>query len=287
MNKLIFLMVLVSIVLMSVVIASPQLALITTGKWSENTIVNISTKSTNDDSQINTTFITIRFSASDTANSSTGVLINITNTTATNFDLGYANFTFGNNLIAEDTLVASVTGLTTGNTTAGETYVATTFSAVTINFDRTKPSTPTTTQAVQSVLKAADVITYTVTGTDTTKCVISFQTSKISKSSGTNTFAMVHSGDTCTYTIPQITIGDSVYSMSGWASDGTNASFSSIIDIEIDNIASNSQDISEGVQIAIGEEVVTNKQIMNIVIIIVIVGGAYWFFTNSGSGKKK
>ena len=112
-------------------------------------------------------------------------------------------------------------------------------------------------------------------------------TSNSPRATGSNTFAMTHSGDSCTYTIPTITIGDSAYSLFAWASDGTDATFSTPLDIEIDNIASNSQDISEGVQIAIGEEVVTNKQIMNIIIIVVILGGDYYFFTHFGSGKKK
>ncbi len=227
----------------------------------------------------------INMSSPSTANSSVGTLVvSLTNLSgAALMANGSINTSFLG--VLEDSNDYTVEMAVEGGDGNGRVDCSGTATGVKI--DRTTPSTPTTTQAVNSILKAGSVITYTVTGEDTTSCRISFQTSKVEKSSGTNTFAMVHSGDTCAYTIPTITIGDGAYSLRGWATDGTNSSFSVPLDIEIDNIASNSQDISEGAQIAIAEGVTKDKQVKNIVILIAIIGAGWWFFTNSGSGKKR
>lgn len=219
------------------------------------------------------------FSSPSTANSSSSKLM-ITGTNisdaATN---GSINITFelGLDFLLEDSNDYTVGATMNGTACSG--------SATSVILDRTKPLTPTTTQAVNSVLKAADIITYTIIGVNTTSCRISFQTSKVEKSSGTNTFAMVHSGNTCKYTIPSVTIGDGVYSMRGFATDGTNSSFSAPLDIEIDNIASNTQATEDGLQVGIGEAVgekIRGETIGTVAIVIVVL---YLIFSRK-SGRK-
>ncbi len=273
MKKIIILMAMISMFLMSMVYADDITCAIiepdTGDAIQSTTIMNVSFTGGTGNA---TMTLYINMSSPSTANSSVGTLVvSLTNLTgAALMANGSINTTFLG--VLEDSNDYTVEMAVEGGDGLGRVDCSGT--ATTVNIDRTSPSAPTTTQASQSVLKAGNVITYTVTGTDTTKCRISFQTSKISKSSGTNTFAMVHSGDTCTYTIPSITIGDGVYSMSAWASDETNSTFSSIIDIEVDNIASNTQLIEDGLQVGIGEaigEKVKDNQLVTIAIIVIIV----------------
>ena len=265
MKKLILLLALISLFMIGIAYATPQLTL-NTVTWSAGTMVNISTKSANDDSLVNMSYITLRFSASDTANSTSKNLINITNTTATNFDLGYANFTFGNSIILEDTAVGSITGVSTGLLGGGSVAL----SATTVNIDRTKPTAPTTTQASESEVKDDDILTYTVTGTDTTSCRIAFlQDGASPRSSGSNTYAMTHSGNTCTYTISGIP--DLNYNVYGWASDGTNSTYSSKLNLIVNSISDDSLDTgSFNVDAGQVFKGVSNNQITTIVIVVII-----------------
>lgn len=199
----------------SVALATPTLEILTT-TWSENTIINISTKDANDDSLINMSNITIRLSSASTANSSTSVLYNISNNTATNFDLGYANFTFSNELILEDANDYSAVAVSTGT---GDSDGVTS-SATTITVDRTAPTTPTGVGPTGDVDSGTQSFTSTVQGENTTACTLTF----IGTNPGSPTYTMTHSANECTLSL---SMADSLYKYSITASDGTNESTTS------------------------------------------------------------
>lgn len=272
MKKLILLMVLISMFLIGIVSATPQLALITT-TWQENTMVNLSTKSANDGSLINMSYIQILFSASDTANSSTSTIINITNTTATNFDLGYANFTFKNGYVLEDTSKGSVTGKSTGLLGGGSVDL----SATTVNVDRTSPSAPTTSHSADTEFDDVNTktITYAVTGTDTTSCRIAFGKSTFS---GSNTFAMTHSGDTCTYTVTKATIPDDVYTTYVQASDGTNTSTSAGRNFKIKTFEGAAADEISALSVPIAQKVMEQVNLGTAALVIILGVFGYMAF---------
>ena len=236
-----------------------------------STILNVSFKGSEGDEVIAVNFT---FISPSTANSSVGTLATQINLSA-EFDManGSINFSIGAETL-EDASDYTVTAKVNETTCTG--------TATNVIVDRTVPQTPITTQAIQSILKAGNVITYTVTGTDTTKCIISFQTSKVQKSTGTNTFAIVHSGDTCTYTIPAITVAEGVYSMRGIASDGKDETFSTALDIEIDNVAGNTQPIEDGIQVGIAKAIgiqISNETLAIAAIVAILAVGIF--------GKKK
>src|SRR3990167_10903733 len=139
MNKTILLTIsLIALMLMSsLALASPALTL-NTVTWT-NGVINISTKDANDVSLLNITHLAIFFSASNTRNSSSVLLINLTNSSTNNFDLGYANFTFGSSFVLDDTALGSVTGVATG--LGGSNGI--TISATTVTIDQTDPAAPT------------------------------------------------------------------------------------------------------------------------------------------------
>lgn len=193
--------------------AVPQLTL-NTVTWQENTRANISTKSANDDSLVNMSFITLRFSATDTANSTSLNLVNITNTTATNFDLGYANFTFGNNIILEDTAVGVVTGVSTGLFSANATIL----SATTVTIDRTMSQVPTTLQPTARQTSRTQTIQAIVNNANTTSCRLTFN----GANPGSLTYTMTYSGANCSQTFSNLAGVTFKYTVS--ASDGTNRS---------------------------------------------------------------
>ena len=135
--KLLLLPVAITFVLLFGVLSVNASASLTlnTLRWNDGTIVNITTKSANDGSLVNISFITIRYSSSATINSTIGNIINISNTTATNFNLGYANFTFSSDIVLVDTVLGSVTGVTTGVGDSGGVALA----ATTVTVDRSVP----------------------------------------------------------------------------------------------------------------------------------------------------
>ena len=143
--------------------SAPQLTL-NTVTWQEGTMVNISTKSANDGSLVNMSYVTLRFSASNTANVTSINLINITNTTATNADLGYVNFTFGNDIILEDTAVGAITGVSTGVSGADGVALAST----TVTVDRTVPQLPTSITPTGTLTSRVQTISATVNEANTT-----------------------------------------------------------------------------------------------------------------------
>ena len=269
MRKFILLMALLSILSFGVM-ATPQLT-INTATWGEDTRVNISTKSTNDGSQVNMTYITVRFSASNTANSSTINVVNITNSTATNFDFGYGNFSFSTLYQLEDTAVGSATAISTG--VAGADAVSS--SAVTINVERSAPAAPTTAHAAGKEFKDANVVTYTVAGANTTSCRIAFGRTSFS---GSNTFAMTHSGSSCTYTVSKATIADGSYKTYVQASDGTNTSVSAGRDFKITTIEGATSDDIGALSVPAVEKAKQDVQLGAIITVIIIATVIYMAF---------
>ena len=205
------------IVLALSVYSAPQLT-INTATLQDNTDVNISTKSANDDSLVNFTYVTIRCSSPNTANSTTLNIINITNTTATNFDLGYANFTFGNSIILEDSNDYSCTAISTGSADGTADVDAVASSALTMTVDRTAPSIPTSASPTGTLTSRTQTISATVNGANTTSCTLRF----IGKTPGFTTYTMTHSASTCEQAFTNIPETTYIYTIS--ASDGTNTS---------------------------------------------------------------
>lgn len=208
---------LILILFLAYTYASPQLT-INTLTWTQNALINISTKDVNDDSKVNISFITIRCSSPSTANSSTSNIYNISNSSATNFDLGYANFTFGSNLVLEDSNDYTCNAISTNGTI--------TSASVTATIDRTAPSAPTSIQFTNPV-DDTNTITATVTGTDTTNCYIRFGSPQVEGR------AMTHSGNTCTFTVGQNNPPNGDYQTFIEASDKTNSTLSSVQSITI------------------------------------------------------
>ena len=280
MKKLIILMAIMSMFIIGVV--SAQSLTLETTTWGQDGFVNITLGTPEDCGNTATPycgnateFVTLYATCSDTANNTQSLLYNITNSSttddSTNFNWGYANFTLGDDLVLEDSIICSVTRITTGLGDAD----AITLASTTVLVDRTIPTAPTTTQAAQSILKSGDVITYTVTGTDTTSCRIAFLTDGAApRSTGSGTFAMVHSGNSCTYTIAVAAVPDGAYNVYGFATDGTNSPFSSKLNLEIDDIISNTQPIEAVLSVYIGRKVVENQkrnQFFLIALFVVVV----------------
>jgi len=208
------------LMVMGIVSATPQLTL-NTLTWQDGTKVNISTKSANDGSLVNMTFITLYTSAANTPNSSSSRVINITNTTATNFDLGYANFTFDTSLVLFDATTHSVTGTTTGVGDSGGVAL----SATTVTIDRGKPTS--------SLLTPSDDTRYE---SDTQRRSIAFTATCTNATSATlfiDTFAhtMTESSDVCSYTKDYL--DDQIHNWYVRSSDGTNTTDSTTFQLEI------------------------------------------------------
>ena len=261
MKKIIFLMCLISLLVIGVVSATvPSLTLETT-TWNLDTPVNISLTS-----GANITNLAIFGSSSSTANSSTSLIINITNSSTKNFmDGNDANFTFQSFIVLEDSSDYSITAKTTGNGAAD----GITLTATTVTIDRTAPTVPITTIQNGDVFVKDGVITYTVNGVNTTGCIISFGRNRFS---GSNTFAMTHSGDTCTYTVTEGNPPDGTYDTWVQASDGLNKT-TLLRSLQIDVLESDTPDIGDGFQVGIGEAI--GKQKVNgllIAVIVIIIG---------------
>src|SRR3990167_10350320 len=165
MKKLMLLIALISLFMIMGVnaLVSGDITIQTT-TWQENTLVNVTLTNGN-----NVTYVTLRGSASNTANSSTIVIYNITNSTATNFNFASANFTLCNDIALEDSVSWSITPITTGSQGGADGVSG---SATTVTIDRTSPSVPTTSHAAQTEFDdvVTKTITYTVNGVNTTSC---------------------------------------------------------------------------------------------------------------------
>ncbi len=202
------------IMMAGLVSATPQLALVQS-IWNDGTNVNLSTKDVNDGSLVNMSYITLYAacpSSVQDANLTIGTVWNISNSTATNFDLGYANFTFGRDIVIYDGK-CSITGTSTrGTNGTAESLIS--LSATTITIDRTVP-----TCALDSVLVSSE--TYAPTQTWSATCV---NATSATIKFGTNTaIAMVENSDLCTYTGDKKSVPQGTYkTLQVTSSDGAN-----------------------------------------------------------------
>ena len=214
-----------------------------------------------------------------TANSSFSFVGNDTNTSS----LRYVNLTLPNSVILEDAndwefratcyLNASSSTITVSENVAtssiitgrildrgGIPAIATTAHAANTEFD-------------DSVTKT---ITYTVNGANTTGCRIAFGRTSFT---GSNTFAMTHSGNSCTYTITKATIADGIYRTYVQASDGTNTSISTGRDFKIQTFQGVASDDVTALSVPIVEKVISDKINLEMVLLIIIFGAfAYMAF---------
>jgi len=269
-KRLLILLTVFSMFLIGIVYAqsTPSLDVTT---WKLNTNISISLV----DGE-GVTDVAVFVASASTANGTTGIIFNISNATHNFWGNNSANFSFSADLILEDANDYVVTFVTTET---GGSQTGTSSTGVTV--DRTVPSAPTTTQAAGSVLEDAGVISYTVTGTDTTACTIAFLGNGITpRFTGTNTFAMTHSGDTCTYTISNV-LSDLTYNVYVQALDGTNTSIASTrLDLQVDVIGSDISGGLDGLSIPIGQSVGGTPSAGTVVIIIILLVGGYYYFYN-------
>mgnify|MGYP001596422323 FL=1 len=200
----------------------------TSGVLSDGTIINVSM---GDGSFI--THVIINASSSKTANSSVKMILNITNTTGTNFDANdYANITFnfgslnvfedGNNYVFECTTINS----------SGAYDSCTASTSVVV--DRTIPQAPTAVAPVSTAnTTTTQAFSATVIGANTTLCQIRFTTTN----PGSSVYAMTHSGNSCTLSLANMARGTYNYVIR--ASDETNFTDSASSQVVITQGASN------------------------------------------------
>lgn len=217
----------------------------------------------------------INISSSSTANSSTSTLFVLTNKTTNGAVPNTTNASLGSTIAVEDAQNYQVTAYADNGTTIGQ-RITCTGTATNVIFDRTVPNVPTTSHTAGQVF-GATTLTYNVIGANTTGCRISF--GRVGQFTGSNTYAMTHSGNTCTYAITSGNPPDGVYDVQVRASDGSNTSVSSVLDFKIDILEEDTPDIGDGLQVDVGRAVANKK---NVLLAILIVVGVYAL-----SNKKK
>lgn len=163
--------------------------------------------------------------SSSTANSTRATFVTSASneTKATNMPLNIVNMTFPNSAILEDASDYTFYG-SCQNSTARITCNATRTNVI---VDRTTPSAPTSITTAKR--DDGDTITATVTGTDTTRCTLAFGLGGIRNT-------MVHSGNTCTYTVSKDNPSDGIYQFKVYATDQKDETASLTTTIEIDAI---------------------------------------------------
>lgn len=269
MKKLIFIMVLMSLLMALGVYATDTVTL--NAPASSGTLYGA-------DNELNVTFdfdnpaLTINCSISasspSTANSSSSaIFINVTNSSGRHD----VNATLPILAIFEDSNDYTVTAQCYN----GSDWISAT-SSTGVTFDRTVPQSATTSHSDDAEFADADTITYTVTGENTTGCRIAFLQSGASiRFTGSNTYAMTYSGDSCTYTVEQLAPSDGVYEVYVQASDGTNTSLSSKINFYINTFADDLSGSDYTVEVA--KAVISKKQTQNFLIVLILIVVSFVF----------
>ncbi len=219
--------------------------------------------------------IALFMSASDTANSTEVLIANFTNVSVLNT---FYTFPSIDAVVLEDSAKYTVDFIATINqsgTTADTDEVLGT-AQTNVILGRTTPDQPTTTTTSGSMLEDAGVLTYTVNGSETTGCTIAFLSGGSPRFTGSNTYAMTHSGNSCTYTIDKAVLSDGTYDVYVQSSDGADGTASARIDLNLNLAASNSQDLSAEVQTsaaqnATGAKIKENIGIIAIILIVVVM----------------
>lgn len=226
--------------------------------------------------------------ATDTANSSWVTIINISNSSladdSNNANWGDLNFSLGlTNASLEDSANWQLYAVCYNDSAqSADSTINTVYS------DRTVPQTPTTSHTSATVFENGDTITYTVVGANTTGCRIAFlQNGEPPRSSGSNTYAMTHSANSCTYPVATSSPSDGIYDVYVRATDGTNITYSTRLDFSIEAFGRASKDIIGVEQIGeeVGKQQITTTQIFFWGGLFVI--GYLFFFTDVLYKKKK
>lgn len=267
MKKLILLMAMISVLIVGM--ASAFTATINTpassGTITAASKLNVSVANWGDNDTIRCAIVAY---SSSTANSSARALANITNATGQSESV---NITFSADLILEDSNDYTFAATCYNGTTEGTPIAVAATSVTNVIVSRTTPSVPTTSHASETVFdENSATITYTVTGTDTTGCRISFGRQGLF--SGTNTYAMTHSGNSCTYVVTEGNPPEGDYVTQVRASDGVDTAISANRDFVIDFVESDTPDIGDGLQVDIGRFAgmkISDNMITAIIVIIV------------------
>lgn len=237
MKKLIILMAIFSMFLIGIVNAAMDCNFTSPSIINVGTVLNVSVNVSTGYSM----YAMFYASSSSTANSTAKLIANVTNTS----NLFHINWTMPdyNNVVLEDAKDYSIYAKCM-NASGAET-VSTSSTSTNIIIDRSTPSQPSTSHTSESTFDddTSKTITYTVGGANTTGCKIAFLSQDVAPSfSGTNTFTMTHSGNSCTYDVVKSSPPDGVYFMYVYATDGNNISTvsSKLSSITIDAFADDS-----------------------------------------------
>ena len=261
MKKILILITLMSLLMVGIANAVPTLSLDTT-TWQSGTNISIALTDGN-----NVTYVTIYGSSSSTANSSTSVIANITNTTGTNFMGTKANFTLGSGIVLEDSNDYSITATTTGT---GDSD-GITLSATTATVDRTAPTTPTSVQPATGTQTNDTLnIVASVNQANTVSCTLTFNSIVPKGASKRNT--LTESGGTCSATYTSVS--DQTYEFSLTATDNTNSSSTSNRYITVDADEVSIIGLS-GVLQEKEQKQAEQKQTSNLLILVIIIVIAY------------
>ena len=233
------------------------------GTISNNTKLNVSVSAFGTDPSIS---CAITASSPTTANSSSSFIGNFSNATAQTESVN-ASFTTPI-IILEDS-----NDYTFAATCYNSTGQASATSITGVSVDRTVPTIATTAHVAGLEFEDKGVITYAITGDVTSSCRIAFDRTSFS---GSNTFAMVHSANTCTYTVSKATIADGIYKTYVRASDGTNTTISAGRDFKIKTLEGVAEDPVSALSVPAVQKVVSDKLNFTNIIVIVIIGGMVW-----------
>lgn len=239
MRKIIIFMVLLALLMAFGVQAQASITLVTT-TWNSGTLINFSVKTANDGSLVNISNLAVFASSSSTRNSTSFLVYNISNTTATNGDLGYLNFTLGPNIHSqlENAIDFTVTTKTTGvgdsdavtSTTSNVFIVANTVAA---------PTSITFSNPIEDT----NTITATIVRANANQCYIRFGSPSAPRTS------MTLSGTTCTYTASRDNPPNGAYQSYFEAFDGNTAVLSAMQNVEINIVKSDGGSLFYGTQL--------------------------------------
>lgn len=284
MNKSTKLFLVATMLLLCVGIASAALSLTLTSPATSATMRNGSTFTvTTNTIGINDSNCSFFVWSSDTANTSESKAFrsvytrNLTNQSIINVTLW---FNHPNELEDASTYSAKVTCTTINGTEELETATSSTNTGIT--FDHTAPATPTTSSiTTNNRIKTTTALSYAVTGGYTTACTLFIGGANMPTSAYTS-FAMVHSGDTCTYSINKSTMPDATYNVFCRATDGLNTTDSATVEgITFDSDGTRGGNVNNQ---EIGAQVgVTQSTQIGIGVAVIL---AAIFFLNNKKGKR-
>lgn len=285
-KKTLFLLSILLIGLMSIGVNALTCSIITpasSGILNIGTLMNVSFTDAEDNETVRVDW---NFTSTTTANTSNIILMTEVNVTQTdrspNGSINLSFPAFNNQSAFEDGLYTVEASVSTGDGVFGVECGTLTNVIV----DRNTPAVPTTTQGADSEVKGSSTLTYTVQGVNTTACRIAFLDNGVTpRFTGTNTFAMTHSGNTCTYTLVSNTIPDNTYDVYTQASDGSNTSVSAKLNLRVKELDSDLTGGIGDISVPIAETAVKKKRAQTIFTVILIGVLIYAAFFRKTSKK--